>query len=254
MSIYQWCTTKLEYIEIKFNDTISTSTLVNANFALFNVTTSTAITNPFLPINVARDYYSISRTLRIWFNFSLAADTSYRLTMSGLKTVGLGSVLPTDTYEFETHELPIVVEENLPPTREPVDVEDYTIKDTDFDLVVSAVEDVSDFHVVVSNPSLDTSYYLTSSAAEGRIDLQFNQSPAANYVTSDYFKVQRKLVSRSLSRWEPVSALVTADTVNNYIYIYLPSNDTTPVYGEPDKVYWEPGYKYRLKVLSGIGV
>jgi hypothetical protein len=33
----------------------------------------------------------------------------------------------------------------------------------------------------------------------------------------------------------------------------MPSNDTVPVYGEPDKIYWEKGYKYRLRISGSIG-
>ena len=143
-----------------------------------------------------------------------------------------------------------------PPTRDVMlnDVEDYSIKDVSSLVLSMPAGDQSTLVVESVVPGGDISYYLAPSATEGRIDIKFNQSPAANYVSSDYFKVQRKLVNRSLTRWEDVDALITADTENNYVYIYLPSTDATPVYGEPDKIYWETGYKYRVRISSGIGI
>lgn len=257
MSIYAWYQVHLDYIEIKFLENISTTTLVNANFTMYNTTTATpvSISSPFKTIDVTRDYHSISRTLDLWFNFDLAENSNYEIRIAGLKGV-IGNTIANDTLLFETQSL-AGFPTYTPPTKDVTvgDIEDFSIKNTS--IIASPFltsNDVSSLVVEDVQPGSDISWYLSESAREGRIDIKFNQSPAANFISTDYFKVQRKLVTRTLVRWEDVAALVTADTENNYVYIYLPSNDATPVYGEPDKVYWESGYKYRVRIMPGIGI
>lgn len=257
MAIYAWYEAHHDYIEVKFLNNISAATLVNANFTMYNTTTATpvSIANPFKTIDLTRDYHSISRTLDLWFNFDLAENSSYEVRISGLKSI-IGDIIPDDVLTFETQTLS-GVPVYTPPTKDVTvgDIEDFSIKNISSIIAPTlSANDATSLTIESVEPSSDISYYLAESAREGRIDIKFNQSPAANFISTDYFKVQRKLVTRTLVRWEDVNVLVTADTENDYVYIYMPSTDATPVYGEPDKVYWESGYKYRVRVMPGIGI
>jgi len=81
MTIYQWYDVNTSHIEIKFIDTIDISTLINANFVLKNTTgaTPSVVSSPFLPIDVSRDYYSISRVIKLYWNIDLVPDSTYRV-------------------------------------------------------------------------------------------------------------------------------------------------------------------------------
>jgi hypothetical protein len=254
-SIYTWYSVHLDYIQIKFNFTASTETLIKENFSLSDLTGATPfVLSGFKEINIQRDYDSVSRTLNLWFDFELEEYKTYQLDISGLKNI-IGQLVGDDIITFETAGL-IGLSSAVIPTREilSTDVEDYSIKDTNSFLSLIPDNDVSFLQVENVSPESDIAFYLAPEAKEGRIDIKFNQSPAANFISSDYFKVQRKLVTKSLVRWTDVDALITADTENGYVFIYLPSIEDTPVYGEPNKIYWETGYKYRVRILAGIGI
>lgn len=254
MSFYSYYEVTTDAVEIKFLDTLDASSIQNSSFTVTNDTLSTILTNPFQTINVIRDFYSISRTLVLYWDSDLEINTEYTISVS-LKAVDGSPV--TGSISFSTgasFSATPNMEALTPPDRDPVDVEDYSIKDISSFITALPSSDETSITATVLSPADNVAYYIDSSYAEGRIDIKFNQIPAANYVSSDYFKVQKKLVSRQLSRWEAVDALITADTVNNYIYIYLPSTDETPVYGEADKEYWEASYKYRVVISAGIGI
>jgi hypothetical protein len=256
MTIYQWYEIREDRIEIKFLDTIDTSTLVNANFTLLNTTTSTpvSVADPFQPIVVIRDFYSISRTLYLyWQDAKLASHSTYSLTISGLKRTD-GSTLTTEVITFSTEDLTADVELNQVPTREPADVEDYSIKDVSTLFPNTIISTSDNFYVVSIKPDFETAYYLDPSYNEGRIEIIFNTIPAANFVSNEFFKVQRKLITSGIQRWENVDILVTSSPENNLVVIYMPSDDATPLFGEPDSVYWVEGYKYRLRIAGNIGI
>lgn len=253
--IYSTYLVHLEYAEIKFVDTISIPTLINANFALYNVSLATPaiVANAFKTINVVRDYYSISRTLNLWFDVDLVSNTNYEIRISGLKTV-TSSLIDSDIITFTTGTLTdtaIVV----PPDKTPavVDVQDYSIKDIS-PFSIYYVEDAATFQVLSIVPDTTNSYYLPESFNEGRIEITFSSIPAANFISGEYFKVQRKLIGKGLNPWETISAIVTSSPETKLVVIYLPSNDATPVFAEPDKIYWETGYKYRLRISPLIGI
>ncbi len=257
MAIYQYYEVKNDYIDIKFSDVILVSTLVNENFTLSSSSaTPTNIANPFQSINITRDYYSISRTLRLWWNVTLTANTTYTITISNLKTPS-GSTLPPGTITFTTDNQPVNDDDiDEPPTREPVDIEDYSIKVTvavpfSDSIVVPGTN--SNFRVVSVKPASEEAYFLDPEFNEGRIEIIFNQIPAANYISTEFFKVSRKKITSGMGRWEDLNAIVTSSPADKLVIIYLPSIDTVPVYGEPDHTYWEAGYRYRLKILGSIG-
>jgi len=259
MAIYQWYEVKSENVEIKFVDTLHRATLINANFTVMNMSTATptAISNPFKAIDISRDFSSISRVLTLWWDITLSNDTDYRITIANLNTIN-GAVIDSQNIDFSTGTIAADSVES-PLTREPVDVEDYSIKNISTILNVTAATAASVFNIESVTPDSSFSYYLDPSHNEGKIEITFSLVPAANFVSNDYFKVQRKAIGRGISRWEDISALVTSSANDSLVVIYLPSIpaaddvDQTSYYAEPDLTYWEEGYKYRLRISGDIG-
>lgn len=259
MTIYQWYDVRLDYVEIKFLDTIDISTLVNDNFILKNVSvaTPTVIPSAFKTIDLGRDYYSVSRTLRLYWAADLTTDTHYSITISNLKKIS-GAVIADDTILFDTDGVSIEIPTSIitePPTHDPVDTENYSIKEVaDIIFASSLTESTSGALSITSiTPDLDHSWSMDASYNEGRIEIWFNQTIAANYISSTFFRVQRKAITSTMSKWEDLTTIVGSNSENKLVVIYLPSDDATPVYGEADKNYWLSGYKYRLKIMGTIG-
>jgi len=246
------------HLIIKFNYSVDVSTLVNAHFDLttdLDAATPTIIADPFQTIDLSRDYNSIARLLNLWFNDGvLVASTEYELDINNLKTVA-GGAIAAEGVNFTTGTSVAPDDVDIPPSEAPPTVVDLSIRQTgtvDFDELVLAGSD--EFYVVSVKPDVEVSYYLPADYNEGRIEIVFNQPPAANYVSPQYFKVQRKLLSTAPSRWETVAALVGSEPLLNIVFVYMPSNDATPVYATPDKVYYEDNYKYRLRISSLVGI
>jgi hypothetical protein len=256
MTIYQWYEIREDRVEIKFHDTLDTTTLTNSHFTLTNTTTATpaSVANPFQTIVLTRDYFSVARTLYLyWNNAILNSNSSYSLSITGLKN-SIGSTLTTEVITFTTGTLNQPVVSVTPPTRVPTDVEDYSLKDTAGLFPDSIISTSDTFYVESIKPDFETAFYLDPSYNEGKIEIIFNAIPAANFVSDEFFKVQRKLITKGIQRWENVSILVTSSPENNLVVIYMPSDDATPLYGEPNKVYWVTGYKYRLRISGNIGI
>jgi hypothetical protein len=259
MTIWQEYTVTSQYAMIKFKDTIDISTLINANFIVDKLdATPVNIANPFKTIDVIRDYYSVSRILYLWWNITLESNKDYRITVSNLLTVSGIYLATDDTFLFDTDN---VEDSNLvlePPTRIPTDVEDYSVKDTSTLYTSNLSGGSSAVSIVKTVPETGVSYYLKENQNEGKIEIWFSQALAANYISSTYFRTQRKRVSRNMARWEDVTgAQVTADSSKAVVYIYLPSIEATPVYGyQVDKdiarIYFEKGYKYRVVVSQDV--
>jgi hypothetical protein len=255
INIVQGLTIATGFIKIKLSLTVDIDTLINNNFDLaIDGATPSPVADPFETINVLRDYDSISRTLTLYYANALVGDTDYILSISGLKTpyqevIAMSQVTfttPTDTTIDVTEQVPVEV---------PVVIEDVSIRDiTAVDLTTAiVVSSDTDLRIASIVPTADEAYYVSSSYNEGRIEITFNTIIAANFVSSDYFRVQRKTVGRGMARWEDVTTIVASDSTSGIVIIYMPSNDATPVYGEPDLVYWEVGYKYRLRISGSVG-
>lgn len=256
--IYSWYLVHLDFVEIKFLDTISTPTLTVDHFSLYDVNDTlnpVLIPTAFKAIDVIRDYYSISRSLNLWFNISLSANSNYEIRISGLKTITSQSI-DNDAITFSTgslDDLPLTT----PPNKIPqlVDVQDYSIKNTSLLTAFTIQDNISSSLQITSvNPDSSISYYLKEDEAEGKIEIYFNEIPAANFISSDYFKVFRKEIKRGIARWEIVNCLVTSDPEYKIVVIFLPSLDAVPVYGLEGYNYWETGFKYKLHINGDIGI
>lgn len=242
-------------IQIKFGLTVDIDTLVKSNFTLaLNSATPSLITDPFEDIVVSRDYDSISRRLTLWLKHPLVSLGVYTLTMTNLKTP-YQEVIPTTLVSLTAPQDVSVDLLDQVPIPDPVIIEDISIRDTTALSLTYPITTSDEDQLIVKNvvPDLITSAYLEESFNEGRIEVFFNTIIAANYVSSDYFKVQRKTVGRGMARWEELDTIVTSDSNSGIVIIYLPSIEETPVYGEPDRIYWEKGYKYRLRISGAIG-
>lgn len=253
MSILTWYEINADHISIKFDTNILASTIVNSNFTLSQSIDNvlTPIPDAFQPIVVTRDYYSISRTLILYLANDLASLTSYRLDIQNLRDIN-NMILPAEWLTWTT-EATVGIDDVTPPSRDPVDVEDYSIKSiNDFLIIPTSSDTVSSIAVTDVYPTDSLSYNVASTFVEGRIQLTFNADIAANYISSTYFKVQRRWIdSPTTPVWEDLPIYVTSD--GSDVYIYLPSDDATPVYGQVGYNYWLDGYKYRLRVLAGLG-
>lgn len=255
INIVQGVTIATGFIKLKLSLTVDIDTLINDNFDLaIDGATPSPIVDPFETIDVIRDYDSISRTITLYYANPLVGDTDYVLTISGLKTP-YQEVIATSEVTFTTPTDTTIDPTEQVPVSDPVVIEDNSIRDiTAVDLTTSLVLSAdADLRITSVVPEPDNAYYLSSSYNEGRIEITFNTIIAANFVSSDYFRVQRKTVGRGMARWEDVTTIVTSDSTSGIVIIYMPSNDATPVYGEPDLTYWEAGYKYRLRVSGSIG-
>lgn len=255
LNIIQNVTVTTASIAVKFSITVDIDTLINDNFTLvLDGATPSPVSDPFETISILRDYDSISRILTLYLKSELSPVTDYELTISGLKTP-FQEVIATAVYSFTTCEDTTVNPADQIPEAPEVVIEDSSIRDIGaVDLLTAVtVSDATELQVMSIDPDSESAYFLDPSYNEGRIEIVFNTILAANFVSTDYFKVQRKPVGRGMSRWEDVSVIVTSDSTSGIVIIYLPSTDATPVYGEPDMTYWEAGYKYRLRISGSIG-
>lgn len=257
VSLVQSAAVNEGYITIKFNYTVDIDTLVNANFTLANTdATPSTVSDPFETIVLSRDYDSIARKLILYFKKPLVPLSDYVVTIKDLKTPA-GDLIGTAQIGFTTVDDVTPEEEEIVPVSEPVDVKDHSIKDVtliDFDNLT--FQGSSIFYVKSIKPNIEQAFQMEPSYNEGRIEIAFNETPAANFVSDEYFKVQRKKLSRTPKKWEDVDVLVTSDPSSDLVIIYIPSTDDVNdiVYGEPDRTYWEAEYKYRLRISKEIGI
>ncbi len=246
-------------INLKFNHTLDVAYIVNDAFVLTIASaTPTAITDPFIDIDLARDYNSIGRILSLYFVDSLTAETTYGLTVTGLKSVN-GDTLDNDYFEFTTSASVNPDPEDIVPEAELLIVQDFSIK-TVSDLIVSSSAVISEnpeatFNVEDVTPRSEISYYLSDTQDDGVVKMTFSEPVAANYLTTEYFKVQRKSISGYVSRWETVSAAIYYDSERDTVLVCMPSieADQDVVYMTPDRQYWESLYKYRIRISSLVG-
>lgn len=268
---YQWFDVTANKFEIKFANNLDTTTLVNANFNVFT-DADAHVADPFLDIDVARDYSPISRVLTLWWDTSLATG-NYYINVTGLKNF-LSTPLPDFSIEFNWAEAATPSDNGLvtiPPDRTPVEVEDYSIKEAGWTIVEDPLTDSDSavdgptITILDVAPPISSHHYLDPIANEGRIDLLFSSPIAMNYVNSSYFELSRKAVKKGMAQWETVPTAVVSDTSSTIISVYLPASEVflesaTPVYsfGLSDEEvatheFFMEQYKYRLIISKAVG-
>lgn len=255
----------IEYIEInaerviiKFDLLPKVTSITNSKFTVAtNVATPVSVSNPFYTIDTDNDYSSLSGVLQLSWAADLAADTDYTLTISGL-TNGSGVALPTVEVNFTTDSTfadePLPLEQATPPT-----VIDYSIiSDAFTDLLIST--DSLSFQVEEIYPE-NGDYLLPADFNNGRIIIKFTERPLPEFLSTTYFKVQKKEITRTPSRWENLDVVISLDSEYPWVYIDLPSVDHYPeaatpsevvVYATEDYEYYSENYKYRIIVSKRI--
>lgn len=263
MALIERITVENDLIRLKFDITPRVQSLTNDKFTLTHG--ATIVEHPFKPIVLSKHYNSISRTLVLYFEQPLISEEVYTLTIGGIQNAA-GSVQPTEAHMFrsgtwspeEEQATPdiIVVEDNEPdvpytPPEPTVPVEDHSVKNvfTDGD-IISGMN--PDFYVVSTDPA-DGSVFVEDDFDKGRITVTFSQRPNPIYLNSHYIKVQRKKLG-GVNRWETVPIRISMDSYYPTIYIYINSQDATPVYNTTGSTYFVDGYKYRVKISKEVGV
>jgi len=237
------------YVQVKFSKTIKISSLTDDKFDLY-VNSSTPVPSAFAPLDLYNDYDTISRRLILRFASVLSPSTVYTLTVSGLIDAA-GNNIASETTTYTTgatvSSSPVVPEQQI------IEVEDHSIRSRVFTSTETVYVSNPEFYIIETDPTADE-LLIPVDYNSGRLKIVFSKRPGSNYINSNYFKVQRKLVSRSPSRWETVSGvIISLDADDPFVYINFPSTDATPVYGVKDADYFEQGYKYRVKVSRLVG-
>ncbi len=260
----QWYQIRDEYVILKFDFAVDTTTLVNSNFSLYNAndaTPTTEVTSPFDTINVERDYQGVSRELYLYWNVDLAPSSEYGIVIENLETISR-VVKETVTIYFTTKAnfaTPNISESEY--TKEPTNIEDFSIKSIGSlnDSLSGGTESSEKISIVSIYPDEHESYYIDVNSYQGKIEITFNDFIPTNFVNSQDFKVQKKLMSgRGISPWTTVPCLVTQSGTEPIVSIYLPAQTATPLYSYQisdlsDYIFWENGYKYRLIISKEVG-
>lgn len=229
-------------VTLKFGVSLQTASISNDKFAVTkDAATPIAVADPFETIDLAEDYNTVSRVLILhWKDDVLSTLTNYTLTVSGLKNV-LGQDIDDGTVQFTTGDTVNNALDGLPPAPESVSVIDYSVVTSVYDALVDS--GTTAFEVTSIDP-VDGDYYLPPDFKNGRITITFSKAPSVSSVNENNFRVQKKEISRSHSRWEDLDVQVSVS--GKKVYIDLPSVDLYPEAATPatEVVYYTPGYEY----------
>lgn len=255
------------YLTLKFKKTVKIASIVSSAFQLEITSGATphVVPNAFKTVIPSEHYNSVSRQLVLYYNVPLQSNTSYKLTIHNLTDV-LNNVYQLEYVEFTTGTIlpddDFIDPDFVPPTAAPIFIEDNSIIEvgsdafgnnaSDGDVVVSTPGANANFYVVKTFDITDDSFNLLEDENNGRITVQFSEMPLLNFLTSEYFRVQRKMIKKAPSRWEKVSVQLSLHSSQPYVFIDFPSDDATPVYRTPGAVYFATGYKYRVIISSDV--
>lgn len=257
MSLYliDNATVSVNTVNIKFGRTIKISSLVDENFIVeTNTATPVPIANPFKDIQTLTNYNQISRTLTLYWNTVLSANTEYVIRIVNLVDSS-GMTVPEESITFTSQTdaaTPSILQATTETVLNEILIEDKSIR-PDIETGYQIIAKNPNFYIESTNP-YSGSFYLANDENNGRVTITFSDRPASNFLTSKYFKAQKKKIQRTPSRWENVPAQISLHSWKPDIYIDFPSNDTTPVYFTDDKTYFETGYKYRVIVSAEVGI
>lgn len=260
MALYliEHATVDADVVIIKFGRTVKISTLINPNFTVYTTdATPVQVESPFEAINTITDFNQISRTLRLFWNKSLISGQEYKITVSNLFDA-VNEKIPEESIVFTKKDdaTPSAVIANITSYQEP-DYEEILIEDkslrTDAFTTVQILAKNPNFYIVSVDPS-NGEFYLDNSYNNGRVVITFNARPASNFLSTNYFKAQRKKMQRIPSRWETIETQISMHSWKPEVYLDFPSIDATPVFYPNDSTYFESGYKYRIILSKDIGI
>lgn len=247
-------------VVIKFATTIKIDSINVENFIVqTDSSTPSVVTKPFTNIDVKFDYNQISRALSLYWRTgaNLVAETDYILRVTGLRDAA-NTLLAEEQISFTwagsssngapTPSLPA----NAPPVQQ-VLIQDHSIR-VNASTAVQILAKNPEFYINEITPT-NGDFYLENDYNLGRVKISFNERVASNFLSSKYFKAQRKKIQRAPSRWENLDAVVQMHSWRPDVYVDFPSlNDATPSYYTENKDYFESGYKYRIIVSKNIGI
>lgn len=245
----------VDKVILKFARAVNVSSIKDECFVVeTNVATPTEVVSPFRPINYLTDYNQISRVLNLYWDNVLPANTEYKLIVTGLRG-SAGQVLEDDFITFSTGIESATPSELLKPGGTIIDsvlISDKSVR-VDIQTGYQILAKNPEFYISETIPS-SGDFYIDASENKGRVVIKFNQRPAANFLSTKFFKAQRKKIQRTPSRWETVNVRVSMHSWRPEVYVDFPSIEESPVFYENDKIYYETGYKYRVIVSSQIGI
>lgn len=248
-------TVTVNTVNIKFGRTVKISSLLNANFVVTtDEATPVTVSSPFRQINTLTDYNQISRVLSLYWNVVLQSNKDYVLTVTNLVDSS-GLTVPDESVKFTSQiqaATPSILTESKATVLNEVLIEDKSVR-VDIETGYQIIAKNPDFYIESVTPT-NGDFYIDNDENNGRATITFSSRPASNFLTSKYFKAQRKKIQKTPARWENVSTLISMHSWKPDVYIDFPSNDATPVYRIDDKVYFESGYKYRIIVSSEVGI
>jgi hypothetical protein len=248
-------TVSVNTVNIKFGRTIKIASLVNANFLVYtDAATPVQVISPFRDINTITDYNQISRTLTLYWDVILSSSTNYVIRVQNLLdssgiTVSEERITFTSQVNSAT---PSILQESTATVLNEVLIEDKSIR-ADIETGYQILAKNPNFYIESVSPN-NGDFYIANDENNGRVTIVFSSRPASNFLTSKYFKAQRKKIQKTPSRWETMPAQVSMHSWKPDIYIDFPSTDATPSYYSDDKTYFETGYKYRVIVSSEVGL
>lgn len=237
-------------LNVKFNNHVKVSTLVDENFALFlDSATPTEITDALNEID-CEDYNSITRVLKIGIAADLEPDVEYLLRIDGVQYAGSSAVI-SDEYPFVLHEAVVGGPE---PTPQPVQIEDFSIKalsSVDFESVIIDTPSADEFVLVSTDPE-DSDFFVEDDYSNGLVSLTFSASPDPTFLNESYIKVQRKKNQIAPAKWEKISVRFSISSISPIVYLSFPAIEDADVYREDGYTYFEEGYTYRVKLSRYI--
>lgn len=243
-----------DVVVIKFGRTVKISSIINPNFTVETTdATPLQVASPFAPINTITDYNQISRTLRLFWDVQLTSGQEYIIRVANLLDA-INETIPEEKIKFTKLDdaTPSTLVSYQEPDYEEILIEDKSIR-TDAFSTVQILAKNPNFYITSVDPA-NGDFYLDNDYSNGRVTIQFNARPASNFLTSKYFKAQRKKIQRTPSRWETIEVEVSMHSWKPEVYVDFPSLDATPSYGTAGSEYYESGYKYRIIASKDIGI
>lgn len=244
-------------VTIKFGRTIKISSIKDSCFRLFtDEATPVETVSPFRVIDTLTDYNQVSRVLNLYWDNVLTPATDYVLKISGLLdssglavpeeqiTFTSSTTAATPSYIQETQNAGTIINEVL--------IEDKSVR-ADIETGYQIIAKNPNFYIEEVTPT-NGDFYINNDENNGRVVVTFSSRPASNFLTSKFFKIQRKKIQKAPSRWENLSPAISMHSWKPDVYVDFPSNDSTPVYYVDGKTYFETGYKYRVIVSSEVGI
>jgi hypothetical protein len=253
LNLIEYATVGVDVVIIKFARTVKISSIINSNFVVQTTSaTPSQITNPFKTINTINDYNQISRVLKLSWNTVLPEQEFYIRAVNLVDAAN--QIIPEEKIKFtiEQSATPTSIADPVPPVIEQILIEDKSILAEPY-VSYQIIAKNPDFYISSVDP-VNGDFYLENDYNNGRVTITFNERPASNFLSSSYFKAQRKKIQRSPSRWETLPCLVSMHSWKPEVYVDFPSLDSTPAYNTDGKDYFESNYKYRIIVSKDIGI